>query len=89
MNDIGVAGASATCASASPASITTAMPARRAIRIIADDKIEAAIRAGEFDALPGLGQPHPIFDEPYDPNWWIRKKLQREGLQAPGHEPLG
>ena len=59
----------------------------RAIQIIADDKIEAAIREGQFDSLPGLGQPHPIFDEPYDAYGWLRKKLQREGMLPPG-EPL-
>lgn len=52
----------------------------RAIQIIAEDKIEAAIRDGHFEGLPGLGQPHPIFDEPYDPQWWLRKKLQSEGM---------
>lgn len=56
----------------------------RAIMIIAEDKIEAAIQAGEFDNLPGLGQPHPIFDEPYDPHAWLRKKLHREGLRPYG-----
>jgi hypothetical protein len=53
----------------------------RAIQIIADNKIRAAIEAGEFDNLPGLGQPAAIFDEPYDPHWWIRRKLNREQLQ--------
>jgi hypothetical protein len=53
----------------------------RAIRIVAEDKLAAAIAAGEFDHLPGLGKPHPIFDEPYDPLWWVRRKLAREGLQ--------
>jgi hypothetical protein len=54
----------------------------RAIEIIADDKIRAAQAAGQFDNLPGLGRPHPIFDEEYDPHWWIRRKLAREGLRA-------
>jgi DnaJ homologue, subfamily C, member 28, conserved domain len=52
----------------------------RAIQIIADNKIRAAIDAGEFDNLPGFGKPAAIFDEPYDPHWWIRRKLQREQL---------
>jgi hypothetical protein len=52
-----------------------------AIRIIADHKIQAAMDAGEFDNLPGLGQPAAIFDEPYDPHWWIRRKLKREELR--------
>jgi hypothetical protein len=52
----------------------------RAIQLIADNKIRAAIEAGEFDNLPGLGKPAAIFDEPYDPHWWIRRKLKRESL---------
>jgi hypothetical protein len=52
----------------------------RAIQIVADNKIRAAIEAGEFDNLPGFGQPAAIFDEPYDPHWWIRRKLKREQL---------
>jgi hypothetical protein len=54
----------------------------RAIQIVADNKIRAAIAAGEFDNLPDLGKPAAIFDEPYDPHWWIRRKLQREQLQS-------
>jgi hypothetical protein len=52
----------------------------RAIQVIAENKIRAAIEAGEFDNLPGLGQPAAIFDEPHDPYWWIRRKLKREQL---------
>lgn len=52
----------------------------RAIQIIAENKIRAAIEAGEFDNLPGLGQPAAIVDEPYDPHWWIRRKLRHEQL---------
>jgi hypothetical protein len=54
----------------------------RAIRIIAEDKIQAAIRAGEFDNLPGLGEPFDCCDEQYDPNWWVRRKLKDEKLAA-------
>jgi DnaJ homologue, subfamily C, member 28, conserved domain len=52
----------------------------RAIQIIADNKIRAAIDAGEFDNLPGFGKRSAIIDEPYDPHWWIRRKLKREEL---------
>lgn len=62
----------------------------RALEMVADDKIRRAYQEGQFDQLPGLGAPHPIFDEPYDPHWWIRRKLAREQL-APGDlfPPLG
>jgi hypothetical protein len=53
----------------------------RAIRIVAENSIRTAIEAGEFAKLPELGQPAAIFDEPYDPYWWMRRTLQREGLQ--------
>jgi hypothetical protein len=52
----------------------------RALHIIADNKVRAAIQAGEFDNLPGFGRPTAIIDEPYDPHWWIRRKLKREQL---------
>lgn len=52
----------------------------RALQIIADNKIRAAIEAGEFDNLPSFGRPSAIIDEPYDPYWWIRRKLRREQL---------
>jgi hypothetical protein len=58
----------------------TAMLTERVIQIIAENKIQAAIEAGEFNNLPGLGTPAAIFDEPDDPNWWIRRKLKRESI---------
>jgi hypothetical protein len=61
----------------------------RAIQIIAENKIRAAVEAGEFDNLPGFGQPAAIFDEPYDPHWWIRRKLKRERLQVRGARRVG
>jgi Domain of unknown function (DUF1992) len=54
----------------------------RALGIVAENKIRAAIEAGEFDRLAGLGKPSPLIDEPYDPFWWIRSKLQAEQLRA-------
>lgn len=54
----------------------------RALQIVAENKIRAAIEAGDFDNLPGLGKPAAICEEPYDPFWWIRRKLRRENLTA-------
>lgn len=53
----------------------------RALELIADDKIRTAIQNGEFDNLPGFGQPSPVIDEPYDSHWWLRRKLQAESLR--------
>lgn len=52
-----------------------------AMRIVAENKILAAIEAGEFDNLPGFGKPSPLVDEPYDLHWWLRRKLERENLE--------
>ena len=57
------------------------MFSHRAIQIIAEDKIRAAIEAGEFDHLPGFGKPSDLIDEPYDPFWWIRRKIRYEDLR--------
>jgi hypothetical protein len=54
----------------------------RAIAVVAENKIRAAIEAGEFDNLPGFGRPSPLMDEPYDPYWWIRRKLSREQISV-------
>src|SRR5947209_19494809 len=47
--------------------------------------VEAQIRAaqarGEFDDLPGKGKPLQL-PEVHDPNWWIKSKLQREGIDT-------
>jgi hypothetical protein len=54
----------------------------RALAIVAENKLRAAIDAGEFDNLPGTGKPCPLIDAPYDPYWWVRQKLQAEQLPA-------
>lgn len=56
-----------------------------------EDWIERQVREaeerGEFKDLPGAGLPLPGADGPYDPDWWIKKKLESEGVTwAP--EPL-
>jgi hypothetical protein len=52
----------------------------RALRVVAENKLRAAIEAGEFDNLPGLGKPSPLIDEPYDSLWWVRQVLRAEQL---------
>lgn len=49
---------------------------------VAEDQIRKAQAAGEFDHLPGFGQPIPGIDEPYDENWWVKAKLRREQISA-------
>lgn len=46
----------------------------------ADRQIRAAEERGAFADLPGLGKPLASPNAPYDENWWIKGKLQREGV---------
>lgn len=41
--------------------------------------IREATERGEFDNLPGQGRPLPLPDTD-DPNWWIKRKLEQDGL---------
>lgn len=41
-------------------------------------QIREAQEAGEFDGLPGFGQPIPELDEPDDELWWVKNLLKRE-----------
>jgi DnaJ-like protein len=43
-------------------------------------KIRESMEQGEFDNLPGSGQPIPDLARPYDELWWLRKKLREEQL---------
>jgi hypothetical protein len=43
-------------------------------------KIRESMERGEFDNLPGKGQPIPDLARPYDELWWLRKKLREERL---------
>ena len=51
-----------------------------AIPIIAENRIHEAIERGEFDHLEGAGKPFSDIDGHYDPDWWLKRKLQREQL---------
>ena len=46
--------------------------------------IQQAIRAGHFDDLPGTGKPLEGLGDVHDPDWWIRRKIQRENLTGLG-----
>jgi hypothetical protein len=47
---------------------------------LAEARIREAQAAGEFDNMPGRGQPIPGIDGIDDPWWWIKQKLRRENL---------
>lgn len=40
--------------------------------------IQRAQQEGEFDNLPGAGEPIPDIDQPYDSAWWARRWIERE-----------
>ena len=46
--------------------------------------IQQAIRRGEFDDLPGAGQPIPDLGTAHDPDWWIKRKIRTEQLTGLG-----
>ncbi|MGY0059882.1 DnaJ family domain-containing protein [Streptomyces sp. LZ34] len=46
----------------------------------ADRQIREAEERGDFDNLPGRGKPLSGLDRPYDPLWWVKDKMHREGL---------
>ncbi|HEX7010286.1 MAG TPA: DUF1992 domain-containing protein [Phycisphaeraceae bacterium] len=58
----------------------------QAIRIVAENKIREAMKAGAFDRLPGTGKPIADLDEPFDPMWWVKRWLQRERFINPPSE---
>ncbi len=45
-----------------------------------DRQIREAEARGEFDNLPGAGQPIPDLDKPCDEMWWVKGFLKREKL---------
>lgn len=50
--------------------------------------IQQAIRRGDFDDLPGAGQPLKNLQQAYDPDWWIRQKIDREKITGLGPPAL-
>ncbi|MGW4382200.1 DnaJ family domain-containing protein [Kitasatospora sp. NPDC004531] len=45
-----------------------------------DRQIREAAERGAFDDLPGAGRPLAHEGRPYHEMWWVREKLEREGL---------
>lgn len=53
-----------------------------------ESAIQQAIRAGEFDNLPGAGKPLAGLGGHHDPDWWIRRKIEAENLTGLGPPAL-
>jgi hypothetical protein len=50
--------------------------------------IQQAIRRGDFDNLPGAGKPIEGLTTTHDPDWWIRRKIEREKITGLGPPAL-
>lgn len=50
--------------------------------------IQQAMRRGDFEGLPGAGKPLSGLTEVSDPDWWIRRKIEREKLTGLGPPAL-
>ena len=55
---------------------------------VVETVIQQAMRRGDFDDLPGAGKPIPGLGESHDPDWWIRRKIEREQLTGLGPPAL-
>ena len=49
----------------------------------AERQVREAIERGEFDNLPGAGQPIPGLNGRDDADWWVKGLLEREQLPMP------
>lgn len=43
-----------------------------------DLQLRRAMERGEFDDLPGYGKPIEDLSEKHDPDWWVKRLLERE-----------
>lgn len=50
--------------------------------------IQQAARRGDFDDLSGAGKPIRDLGTTHDPDWWIRRKIEREQLSGLGPPAL-
>ncbi|WP_166355225.1 DUF1992 domain-containing protein [Phytoactinopolyspora limicola] len=69
--------------------MTERKPAGLSFESWIDRQIREAEERGEFDDLPGTGKPLPDLGKSHDEMWWIRQKLEREGLSTEAVLPPG
>ncbi|BDZ48444.1 hypothetical protein GCM10025867_06850 [Frondihabitans sucicola] len=66
-----------------PADEQKRAPTADELRSIAKTQLDIAIARGDFDNLPGAGKPLPgLTGGTHDPDWWIKAKIEREGLSG-------
>lgn len=49
---------------------------------VVESALEAAIRRGDFDDLPGLGKPLTGLHNSQDPDWWVKAKMDQEDISG-------
>jgi len=47
-----------------------------------EELIQLAREEGAFENLPGSGKPFTDLDQGYDPDWWVKKLVQREKVSV-------
>ncbi|MHC3458457.1 DnaJ family domain-containing protein [Streptomyces flavovirens] len=62
--------------------MTERKPAGVSFESWVDRQIREAEQRGDFSHLPGFGKPLPGLERTYDENWWIKAKLEREGVSV-------
>ncbi|MGI9432904.1 MAG: DUF1992 domain-containing protein [Myxococcota bacterium] len=62
--------------------MTERKPAHMTFDSWIEAQIERARRRGDFDDLPGRGQPLENLDAASDPAWWGKELLRREGVSV-------
>ncbi|WP_379179746.1 MULTISPECIES: DnaJ family domain-containing protein [unclassified Nocardioides] len=45
-----------------------------------DQQVRVAMAKGEFDNLPGAGKPIKDLGRQHDPDWWLKKLVEREQI---------
>ncbi|KAA1421626.1 DUF1992 domain-containing protein [Nocardioides humilatus] len=45
-----------------------------------DLQVQRAIERGDFDDLPGAGKPIEGLGDTHDPEWWVKKLIEREQI---------
>jgi len=58
--------------------VTERKPAGKSWDTWREELIRVALEEGAFDNLAGAGKPLPGLGEHYDPDWWVKKLIQRE-----------
>ena len=62
--------------------MTREKPPDKTWEVWIEQLIREAEDAGEFDQLEGKGKPIPGVEAPYDPDWWVKKLLEREKVSV-------